>query len=124
MGSPETNWGPAEMSKITQYKDYWPEYLREHSRPATRLCHYLHTALGGLLILYFIYSLNWIGLIAVLATIFISAFFSHIIFEKNKPAAAKYPFWWSVLNDIRMLMHFMTGTLRPELIKAGVITDV
>jgi len=46
----------------------------------------------------------------------------HLVFEKNKPAAAIYPFWWSVLNDIRMLGHFLTGTLKAELEKAKVIT--
>ena len=107
------------MTKITRYRDYWPEYLREHSRPATRVCHYLHTGLGGLGILYAVGVQNWWLLLGILATIFVSAFFSHIVFEKNKPAAAKYPFWWSVFNDIRMLVHFLTGTLGRELKNAG-----
>ena len=55
-----------------------------------------------------------------MVVIFCSALFSHLVFEKNKPAAATHPFWWSVLNDIRMLIHFLTGTLKPELEKADI----
>lgn len=105
------------MTEITRYRDYWPEYLREHSRPATRICHFLHTGIGGLGILYAVFTRHWGLLLIILALIFISAFVSHIVFEKNKPAAASYPFWWSVFNDIRMLAHFLTGTLKPELQK-------
>jgi len=103
------------LSDIKRYQDYWPEYLREHSHPVTRLSHYLHTGVGGLCLLWFAYNRNLWGIVATLVLIFLSALFSHIIIEKNKPAAAKYPFWWSVLNDIRMLLHFLTGTLGREL---------
>jgi len=75
-----------------------------------------------MLIVYAVASQNWPLLIVTLIVIFLSALFSHLVFEKNKPAAAIYPFWWSVLNDIRMLGHFLTGTLKAELEKAKVIT--
>ena len=107
------------MSEITRYRDYWPEYLREHSRAATRVFHYLHTGLGGLAILFAVATQNWIMLFGTLGLVFVSALFSHLVFEKNKPAAATHPFWWSVLNDIRMLGHFLTGTLKAELEKAA-----
>ncbi|MEP3890226.1 MAG: DUF962 domain-containing protein [Hellea sp.] len=107
------------MSDINTFRDYWPEYLREHSRPATRMSHYLHTGVGGVAILFAIATQRWIMLLGVLGVIFCSALFSHLVFEKNKPAAATHPFWWSVLNDIRMLMHFLTGTLKAELEKAA-----
>jgi len=61
----------------------------------------------------------WIYLLAVLPVIFIWALFVHLVIEGNKPAAAEHPFWWSVLNDVRMLFHMLTGTLSAELEKAG-----
>lgn len=111
------------MSKITRYKDYWPEYLREHSRPATRLSHYIQTTFGGAAILYALWTFNIWLLIGVLGLIFIWALLTHLLIEKNKPAAATHPFWWSVANDLRMLFHFLTGTLKPELRRAGVLED-
>ena len=101
------------------YNNYWPDYLREHSRPLTRVCHYLQTSIGGLAILAIIYFQSLIYLLALLPIIFVFALLVHILIEKNKPAAADHPFWWSVLNDLRMLCHMMTGTLSKELVKAG-----
>ncbi len=111
------------MDDIKQYKDYWPQYLREHSRPATRASHYILTSVGGLAILYALWTLNIWMLLGILVVIFIWALLTHLLIEKNKPAAATHPFWWSVLNDIRMLFHFLTGTLKSELRTAGVLQD-
>ena len=111
------------MDDIKHYKDYWPQYLREHSHPLTRASHYIQTSLGGLAILYAIWTLNILMLAGTLIVIFIWALLTHLLIEKNKPAAATHPFWWSVLNDIRMLFHFLTGTLKPELRRAGILED-
>lgn len=108
------------MKSLSGFSAYWPDYLREHSRPLTRICHYIQTSLGGLALLAILYFQAWIYLLALLPAIFIFALCVHLFIEGNKPAAADHPFWWSVVNDIRMLCHMLTGTLARELEKAGV----
>ena len=103
-----------------QFRDYWPDYLREHSRPATRAMHYAQTVFGGLAILWCLLTQNWLVLLGVLVFIFLWALAAHKLIEGNSPAAATHPLWWSVVNDLRMLFHFVTGTLKRELEKAGV----
>lgn len=103
-----------------RFSEYWPDYLREHSKPATRGMHYAQTVFGGAAILYSLFTLNWWLLVVTLILIFLWALAAHKLVEGNNPAAATHPFWWSVVNDLRMFVHFITGTLSKELQNAGV----
>jgi len=103
-----------------RFSEYWPDYLREHSKAATRAMHYAQTVFGGLAILYGLATQSWVFLIVTLIAIFLWALAAHKLVEGNSPAAATHPFWWSVVNDLRMFAHFVTGTLGAELRKAGV----
>ena len=58
---------------ITNYGDFWPHYLREHSKPETRALHYAGTITGTLLWLVGFFTGNY-QLIPV--GIFIGKFFS------------------------------------------------
>ena len=103
-----------------RFSEYWPEYLQEHSKPATRAMHYAQTIFGGAAILYSLFTLSWALLAGTLLFIFLWALAAHKLVEGNSPAAATHPFWWSVLNDLRMFWHFVTGTLHEELRNAGI----
>jgi hypothetical protein len=97
-----------EAERIGSFKEFWPYYLAEHSKPLTRILHLIGTLLGTtLLILAFAlssYLLIVIGLIAGYAF----AWFSHFAVEKNKPASFKYPLW-SFLADYKMAFMTITG---------------
>lgn len=103
-----------------RFSEYWPEYLREHSKPATRAMHYFQTVFGAIAILLCLATQNWLFLGLTLVAIFTWALAAHKLVEGNSPAAATHPFWWSVINDLRMFTHFITGTLGAELDKANV----
>ena len=104
---------------IQAWRDSWPAYLRAHSKPATRALHYLQTIAGGAAILACLFTGAWLWLAIMLAAIFVNALIAHFVVEGNSPAAFGEPPWWSVASDIRLTLHWMTGTLGAELETAG-----
>jgi hypothetical protein len=104
--------------KFKSFKEFWPEYLRLHSKPVTRAVHYAGT-LGGI-------ALAATGVIIGAPALIVAApiftygllFPSHPIFEKNRPATFKNPIM-SVGGDFKMLFCFLTGKVDSEFKKYG-----
>jgi hypothetical protein len=104
---------------ITTYGDFWPYYLQEHARPATRNIHFAGTfaalaSLGAGLATGVVW---WFPL--ALVSGYGPAWFAHFFVEKNRPATFTYPVW-SLVSDFRMAWFWVTGALDKELDKAGV----
>ncbi|MHA6720866.1 Mpo1-like protein [Sphingomonas sp. RS6] len=103
---------------ITHYRDFWPHYLREHARPATRRIHYVGTALtfaalaAGLII-----DPWWFVGIPIAGYGF--AWGAHFTVERNRPATFTHPLW-SLISDYRMFFLWLAGRLDPHLKQAGV----
>ncbi len=98
----------AEAGRIRSFKEFWPYYLAEHSKPMTRIMHLIGTLLGTtLLILAFALS-NYLLILIGLISGYAFAWLSHFAIEKNKPATFKYPLW-SFLADYKMAFMTITG---------------
>ncbi|HYS10410.1 MAG TPA: DUF962 domain-containing protein [Myxococcales bacterium] len=101
------------------FAEFWPFYLREHSRPATRRLHFVGTTLS-LLLLASAAALHSGGLVVVaIAAGYAFAWVGHFFVEHNRPATFKYPLW-SLAADWKMWGLALTGRLGPELNRAGV----
>ena len=110
------------MKKYESFGEFWPFYLREHSKPRTRALHYAGTALVVLIALAAAATANWWLLIAMPLAGYGFAWTSHAAVERNRPATFTYPAW-SLRADFRMWWLWLTGRLAPELQAAGVQPD-
>ena len=92
------------------YGEFWPHYLAEHSRPATRWLHAAGT-LSGLALLVFLAATGrrpWLP--AALVPGYALAWAGHLFVERNRPATFAHP-WWSFVSDFRMLWLLAAGRL-------------
>ena len=104
------------------FTDFWPFYLREHSRPRTRALHYAGTTLVIAVALFAILSGRWLWLLAIPLAGYGFAWLAHFAVEKNRPATFTYPLW-SLAADFKMWWLWLTGRLGAELERAGVRDD-
>jgi len=105
--------------KYQSFAEFWPFYLQEHSKPETRVLHYVGTSLVVAIAIFAIAAQAWLWLIALPLAGYFFAWIAHFMVEKNRPATFTYPFW-SLLADFRMWAFWLTGRLGPELERAGV----
>ncbi|MBB3034965.1 DUF962 domain-containing protein [Alteriqipengyuania lutimaris] len=101
------------------FREFWPFYLREHSRPATRRLHYIGTALVIALAIVAVVTRTWWLLLALPVAGYFFAWIAHFRVERNRPATFTYPLW-SLAADFRMFFMWVSGRLGPELERAGV----
>jgi hypothetical protein len=102
--------------QIKSFRDFWPYYVRAHSRPRTRLLH----AIGSVLALICVGAAfaRDIWLLAAAPLIGYSfAWYAHFFVEGNKPATFGHPFY-SLAADYRMLFLMMAGRMDQEVKKA------
>lgn len=106
-------------ARYTSFAEFWPFYLREHSKPQTRALHYMGTTLVVALAGYTLATQAWWWLATLPVAGYFFAWIAHFGVEKNRPATFTYPLW-SLLADFRMWALWLTGRLAPELERAGV----
>lgn len=102
---------------ITSYREFWEFYLREHSKPLTRMLHFVGTSLGIVLLIWFVWRGLWYYIPLCFVCGYAFAWFAHFVVEKNRPATFQYPFW-SFISDYKMMFYMATGRLGNELERA------
>lgn len=93
--------------KYNSLKAFYPFYLTEHRKPATRLLHFIGTGLLLTSFLTFLSTLNWWYFAAIPFIGYGFAWVGHFFFEKNKPATFQYP-GYSLASDFIMFWELLT----------------
>ncbi|SDB73183.1 hypothetical protein SAMN02927895_04668 [Belnapia rosea] len=106
------------VDRFRSFDEFWPFYLREHARPATRVIHVAGTWTAAIVLLIGL-SLGpwWLMLLAPLIG-YGCAWISHLFVERNRPATFSHPMW-SLRGDLRLAVLAATGRLGPELRRHG-----
>src|SRR5579862_7087579 len=100
-------------SRITTYEAFWPFYLREHSKPATRIVHFVGTNWAVIALISAAALRDWRFLLSAVVGAYGAAWISHFFIEKNRPATFQYP-WWSLISDFKMWALMWTGRIGAE----------
>jgi hypothetical protein len=111
--------GQGMAAEFGSFAQFWPFYLREHSKPATRGLHFAGTTLVVLLLGAALATASWWLLILIPLAGYGFAWAAHFAVERNRPATFRHP-WWSLAADFRMWWLWLTGRLGTELARAGV----
>jgi hypothetical protein len=97
--------------KFTSFKDFYPFYLGEHANMTSRKLHFVGTCGVIALFILFFFTGNPTLLWALPVVGYGFAWVGHFIFEKNRPATFKYPFY-SLMGDFRMFWDILTGKVK------------
>ena len=104
-----------QRAVIRSFSEFWPFYVRAHSRARTRLLH----AIGSILALGCLFAalashLLFLALAPVVGYAF--AWYAHFFVEHNRPATFGHPFY-SLAADYVMLFFMLAGRMDDEVKK-------
>ena len=103
-----TNNSNPALLEFSSYAEFFPYYVGQHSKPATRWFHFAGTHLGAATGLTGI-ATRRPRLLALAPVIsYGMAWFSHFTIEGNKPATFGHPLW-SIRGDFQMIAMMWQG---------------
>jgi hypothetical protein len=103
------------MPQLNSFAEFWPYYVRAHSRTPTRILHAIGSIAALACVAFAITTDAWLFLAApVIGYSF--AWYAHFFVEHNKPATFGHPFW-SLAADYVMLFKMLTGRMGEDVRK-------
>ncbi len=98
------------------FAEFWPAYVRAHSRLATQVVHCAGTILGWMLLGGALATRRWWLIAVALLVAYGLAWLSHFVIERNTPATFEHPLW-SWWADQRMMFLTLIGQMGKEVRK-------
>jgi hypothetical protein len=99
---------------LESFEEFWPFYVAEHGRAATRALHFTGTSAGLLLLAAALWSRRPILLLGALLVSYGLAWIGHFLVERNRPATFRHPIW-SLRGDFRMYGLMWRGRMSSEI---------
>ncbi len=93
---------------FSSFREFYPYYLSEHRNAACRRLHFAGTSLVIAIVIYAVFSGNYLALLTIPLAGYGFAWVGHFFFEKNKPATFQHP-WYSLLGDFVMYRDMLIG---------------
>lgn len=99
------------MRRFASFREFYPFYLSEHANRTSRRLHFLGSCGVLALLVAAIATRNGGWLLAALACGYGFAWVGHFVFEKNRPATFRHPFY-SFAGDWAMFVDILRGRVR------------
>ena len=96
------------MATFATFDDFFPYYMRQHSKPATRWFHFAGTHLGVAAGIAGVVRRRPALVASAPVLAYGLAWFSHFAIERNRPATFGHPLW-SAWGDLRMMKMMWLG---------------
>ncbi len=107
---------------IETFDEFWPFYVRAHSKKLTRQFHFAGTSLALAAAAAGIFTRHKWLLLAAPVVGYGPAWVSHFFIEKNRPATFGHP-GWSLMADFVMWGKTLAGTMDHEVQQILELTD-
>jgi len=108
----------ARQEQIKSFAEFWPYYVTEHSKPATRALHLAGTTAALTCASVLLARGRWRLVPLALIPGYGAAWIGHFFIERNKPATFKYPLW-SFIADYKMIGLMLAGKMEEEVGRAA-----
>ncbi|SHJ68671.1 hypothetical protein SAMN02745146_3701 [Hymenobacter daecheongensis DSM 21074] len=99
------------MLQPVTFAEFYPRYLREHSRRGTRVLHFAGTTLFLVAAVLAVVQQRPALLLAGIVAAYGFAWVGHFFVEHNRPATFQHP-WFSLCGDFRMYFDLLRGRER------------
>lgn len=98
--------------KFNNFQEFWPFYVKEHSKSLTRKLHFIGTlSIFPIAASAVLYS-AWL-FVALPISAYGFAWYAHYVVEKNRPATFIHPLW-SLIADFKMFFMMCLGEMDKE----------